>query len=148
MRTTDTLILGGGQAGLALSRCLTALGRDHLVIERGRTAERWHSERWDSLRLLTPNWMTRLPYLSFRGKDPDGFLPARQVDAFLRGYASSFDAPVIENAAVISVRRPDERYRVETASGMWAADHVVVATGHAAIPIVATFGRDLASDIT
>jgi putative flavoprotein involved in K+ transport len=148
MFSTNTVIVGGGQAGLAVSRLLTERSHDHVVLERGRIGQRWISGSWDSLRLLTPNWMTRLPYLSFRGKDPDGFLPARQVDAFLRGYASSFDAPVIENAAVISVRRPDERYRVETASGMWAADHVVVATGHAAIPIVATFGRDLASDIT
>ena len=61
MTTTDTLIIGAGQAGLAVSRCLTDRGHDHVVIERGRIAERWHSERWDSLRLLTPNWMTRLP---------------------------------------------------------------------------------------
>ena len=63
MRTTDTVVIGAGQAGLAMSRCLTDRGVDHVVLERGRVAERWRSERWDSLRLLTPNWMTRLPGL-------------------------------------------------------------------------------------
>ena len=84
MHTTDTLIIGAGQAGLAVSRCLTDLGRDHVVLERGRVAERWHSERWDSLRLLTPNWMTRLPGLALRGPDPDGFMTAAEVADVLR----------------------------------------------------------------
>ena len=72
MRTTDTLIIGAGQAGLAMSRHLTEAGRDHVVLERGRTAERWRSERRDSLRLLTPNWATRLPGWEYRGPDPQG----------------------------------------------------------------------------
>jgi hypothetical protein len=97
MRTTDTLILGGGQAGLALSRCLTARGRDHLVIERGRIAERWRSERWDSLHLLTPNWMTRLPGWSYEGPDPDGFMAATAPRWIAGG---SFDAPVHEHTEV------------------------------------------------
>ncbi len=72
MRTTNTLILGGGQAGLAMSRWLTELGCDHLVVEQGRIAERWHSQRWNSLRLLTPNWMTRLPGWAYDGPTPTG----------------------------------------------------------------------------
>ena len=63
MQRTDVAIVGAGQAGLAMSHCLSARGVDHVVLERGRVAERWRSERWDSLRLLTPNWMTRLPGL-------------------------------------------------------------------------------------
>ena len=76
MRTTDTLVIGAGQAGLAMSRCLADRGVDHVVLERGRVAERWRSERWDSLRLLSPNWMSRLPGWSYTGPDPHGFMTA------------------------------------------------------------------------
>ena len=79
MRTTDTVVIGAGQAGLAMSRCLAERGVDHVVLERGRVAERWRSERWDSLRLLSPNWMTRLPGWSYRGADPHGFMTAAEV---------------------------------------------------------------------
>jgi putative flavoprotein involved in K+ transport len=70
MRQTDAIIIGAGQAGLALSHCLGRLGIEHLVLERGQVAERWRSERWDSLRLLTPNWMNRFPGWSYQGTDP------------------------------------------------------------------------------
>jgi putative flavoprotein involved in K+ transport len=145
MLSTNTVIIGGGQAGLAVSRLLTARNHDHVVLEKGRIGERWISGSWDSLRLLTPNWMIRLPYLRFAGTDPSGFLPARQVADFLRGYATNFESPVIEHATVISLQRPDERYRVETSCGTWSADNVVVATGHAAIPAIPSFDRNLAS---
>ena len=70
MRTIDTVVIGAGHAGLAVSRCLTDAGRDHVVLERGRLGERWRSARWDSLRLLTPNWMTRLPGWRTRARTP------------------------------------------------------------------------------
>ncbi len=76
MTAIDTVVIGAGHAGLAVSRLLTAAGRDHVVLERGRVAERWRSERWDSLHLLTPNWMTRLPGQPYGGPDPDAFMPA------------------------------------------------------------------------
>ena len=79
MRTTDTLVIGAGQAGLAMSRCLAERGVDHVVLERGRVAERWRTERWDSLRLLSPNWMSRLPGWSYAGPDPHGFMTAGEV---------------------------------------------------------------------
>ena len=84
MPTTDTIVIGAGQAGLAASRCLSDRGVDHVVLERGRVAERWRSERWDSLRLLTPNWMSRLPGWSYAGADPDGYMTAAEVAAYLR----------------------------------------------------------------
>ena len=84
MPTIDTIVIGAGQAGLAASRCLTDRGVDHVVLERGRVAERWRSERWDSLRLLTPNWMTRLPGWSYAGPDPHGFMTAAEVAAYFR----------------------------------------------------------------
>ena len=126
MRTTNTLILGGGQAGLALSRCLTALGCDHLVIERGRIAERWHSERWNSLRLLTPNWMTRLPGWAYDGPDPDGFMTAPEVASFFGRYAASFAAPVHQHTTVQHVTTDADGFVVTTSDGssvptMWSS---------------------------
>ena len=76
MNTIDTVVIGAGHAGLAVSRLLTDVGRDHVVLDRGRVGERWRTERWDSLRLLTPNWMTRLPSWQHRGADPDRFMSA------------------------------------------------------------------------
>ena len=89
---TDTLVIGAGQAGLAMSRCLSDRGREHLVLERGRVAQRWRSERWDSFTLLSPNWQTRLPGHRYRGPDPDGFMAGSEVAAFLEHYARG--APV------------------------------------------------------
>src|SRR5688572_30236026 len=74
MHATDVAIIGGGQAGLAMSRCLFDRGIDHLVFERGEIGCRWQSHAWDSLRLLTPNWMNVLPRAPFEGNDPDGFM--------------------------------------------------------------------------
>ena len=93
-RTTDVVVIGGGQAGLAMSRCLTDRSIDHVVLERGATANAWRTERWDSLRLLTPNWMSRLPGWTYRGDDPDGYLCAAGVADHLDAYRRSFDAPV------------------------------------------------------
>ena len=73
MHTIDTVVIGAGHAGLAVSRLLTGAGRDHVVLDRGRVGERWRTERWDSLHLLTPNWMTRLPGWCYGGPDPDGY---------------------------------------------------------------------------
>ena len=85
MNTIDTVVIGAGHAGLAVSRLLTEAGREHVVLDRGRVAERWRTQRWDSLHLLSPNWMNRLPgrYQSDCGRrDPDGFMSAGQfVDA-------------------------------------------------------------------
>ena len=83
MKHVQTIIIGGGQAGLAMSRCLTDRGADHLVLERGRLAERWRGERWESLRLLTPRWQTRLPGWSYQGPDPDGFMSREPAVALL-----------------------------------------------------------------
>jgi len=74
MQRISVVVIGAGQAGLAISHCLAGRGVPHVVLERGRIAERWRSERWDSLLLLTPNWMTRLPGWSYRGSEPDSFM--------------------------------------------------------------------------
>ena len=92
MKRTHTLVIGGGQAGLAMSSSLLHRGIDHVVLERGRVAERWRSERWDSLRLLTPNWQSRLPGYRYEGDDPDGFRSMPEVVAFMEGYARTIAA--------------------------------------------------------
>src|SRR4051794_5885502 len=143
MQHIPALVIGAGQAGLAMSYCLTARGIDHVVLERGRVAERWRSERWDSLRLLSPNWMTRLPGWSYQGSDPDGFMPASDFARYLQGYAAASVAPVRTGTTVQSVRRDALGYRVETDRGIWSAQSVVIATGYCGTPAVPSVAREL-----
>jgi len=143
MRRTTVVVIGGGQAGLATSACLTERNIDHVVLERGRIAERWRSERWDSLRLLTPRWQTRLPGFRYRGSDPDGFMTMAETIAMFERYASQIRAPVETETIVRRVSHGPFGYRVETDRGEWRADHVVVATGHAAQPVVPGWAAEL-----
>ena len=147
MHRTSTIIIGGGQAGLAASRCLTDRSIDHVVLERGRVAERWRTERWDSLRLLTPNWQSRLPGWTYQGSDPDGYMSMPEVVEYLERYSRSFDAPVLTGTAVTSVSVVDGGYRVVTDSGVWVASNVVIATGQCGRPLVPELGRELPDDI-
>lgn len=146
MHHVDTIVIGGGQAGLALSRCLTDLGLDHLVLERGRIAQRWY-ERWSSLRLLTPNWMTRLPHGGYTGPDPDGFMTAAETAAFFTRYATSFQAPVLEHAEVVRVAGHGHHYTVDTTAGRFRAANVVLATGWCDEPAVPAVARRLAPSV-
>ncbi len=147
MNRTDTVVIGGGQAGLAMSRCLTERGIEHVVLERGRVGERWRSERWESLRLLTPNWQSRLPGWSYQGPDPDGYMSRQEVIAYLDGYARSFSAPVETGVAVTSVRRDGRDYQVETDRGDWRSANLVIATGNCDRPLVPEFAARLPRDI-
>ena len=147
MRQTDAIIIGAGQAGLAMSYCLGRLGIDNVVLERGRLAERWRSERWDSLRLLTPNWMSRFPGWSYRGADPDGFMTKQEFVAYLEDYANAASLPVITGATVQSVRHVPGGYRVESDLGVWHAPGVVIATGHCDVPFVPEMARQLPASI-
>src|SRR3954449_8337245 len=103
MRTT-TVIIGGGQAGLAMSRRLSDRSIDHVVLERAEVANTWRTERWDSLRLLTPNWQCRLPGHAYAGDDPDGFMTMSEVVELIAGYAKAIAAPVQAGTTVTSVR--------------------------------------------
>lgn len=129
MRRVETLVVGAGQAGLAVSRCLTEHGAEHVLVEQGRVAERWRTARWDSLRLITPNWMNRLPAWSYAGIDPDGYMSAAEFAGYLTGYAGSFAAPVHENTTVERVEVHADALRVVTGQQTWLARNVVVATG-------------------
>lgn len=131
---TDVTIIGAGQAGLAMSHCLTREGIDHVVLERGGTANAWRSERWDSLRLLTPNWMSRLPGFHYDGPDPDGYMTAAQVGDHLEAYRSSFDAPVRHETSVENLSPTDDGYRLQTTTGPLTSSAVVIATGACGTP--------------
>ena len=143
----ETVVVGAGQAGLALSRHLTDRGRDHVLLERGRVAERWHSERWDSFTLLTPNWLTRLPGWRYSGPDPDGFLDRKGIQEFFAGYARSFAAPVRTGVTVTGVRPNARGWVVRTDAGELHAHNVVVATGHLDRPAVPSLHRALPRDL-
>lgn len=147
MDTIHTIVIGAGQAGLALSRCLTDRGIEHVLLERGKVAQRW-SERWDSLCLLSPNWMTRLPEWQYRGDDPDGFMKRDEVIRFLNDYARSFGAPVEEETEVLSVSAWNDAWRVVTNRGSWRARNVVIATGHCQEPRIPACARDLSPSVT
>ncbi|MGE3507354.1 MAG: NAD(P)-binding domain-containing protein [Vicinamibacterales bacterium] len=147
MRRTDTVIVGGGQAGLAMSRCLSDQGVDHVVFERGRLVERWRSERWDSLRLLTPNWQTRLPGYVYEGPDPDGFMTAAEVVSFLERFAATLRAPVYCDTAVTDVRPRNEGFHVTTTAGEWQARSVVIATGDCATPLIPAVAGGLSPEL-
>ena len=148
MRRTDTLVIGGGQAGLAVSWHLTERGVDHQVLERGSVAQSWSGERWDSLRMITPNWMSELPGWSYRGDDPDGYMTGADVARYLQHYRQSFAAPVREGIEVRSVRRGPGGFEVRTSDGAWLARDVVIATGATGRPHVPQAAADVASSVT
>jgi putative flavoprotein involved in K+ transport len=148
MYRTSVVVIGAGQAGLAVSHLLSAAGTDHVVLERGRAAARWDAHAWQSLRLLTPNWMSRLPGHRYRGPDPDGFMRAKEVGGYLRSYAALAAAPVTEGAEVTSVQHSAGGYRITTTAGTWTAVSVVLATGWCDLPYVPGMASRLDSRIT
>ncbi|OXY81288.1 flavin-containing monooxygenase [Oceanimonas doudoroffii] len=140
--TTDTLVVGAGQAGVAMSEHLTKLGVPHLVLERNRIAERWRTERWDSLVANGPAWHDRFPGLEFDDLNPDAFAPKERVAAYFEAYAKKFNAPVRTGVEVKKVTRNADRpgFTVDTSIGEIQANRVVAATGpfqRPAIPPIA-----------
>ena len=135
MRVT-TVVIGAGHAGLAMSHCLTARSIDHVILERGEVAHSWKHERWDSLRLLTPNWLSRLPGQDDAGDDPDGFRTMPETIDFIERYAAAISAPVRTHTTVSSVRRTDEGYVVTTDQDTWRCRTLVLATGACNVPCV------------
>ena len=111
MHTVTVVVIGAGHAGLAASRCLSDRAIDHVVLERGAVAQTWRTERWDSLRLLTPNWQSRLPGFAYQGDDPDGYRTLPEVIGFLAAYAQTIAAPVRTHTTVTSVRRSNSTSR-------------------------------------
>ncbi|RJT31956.1 FAD-dependent oxidoreductase [Mesorhizobium waimense] len=136
MKQTDVVIVGGGQAGLALSHCLGRKGIAHAVLERGRIGERWRAQTWHSLRLLTPNWLNGLPGSPYAGADPDGFMTRDAFVESLEAYARQWQAPLECGVEVISSRRNGSGFALRTNAGDWSAKAVVVATGHCDRPVI------------
>ena len=136
--TIDTLVIGAGQAGVAMSEHLTRVAIPHLVLEKHRIAERWRSGRWDSLVANGPAWHDRFPNMAFPETGPDGFPPKDEVAAYFETYAKRFDAPIRCGVAVNLVERLDGRpgFRVETSAGPMEAQRIVVATGPFQRPVV------------
>ena len=147
MRTT-AIVIGAGHAGLAMSRCLADHSIDHVVLERGEVANSWQTERWDSLRLLTPNWMSRLPGYGYEGDDPDGYRTMPQTIAFIRRYAEVIAAPVQTRVTATSVRRNDAGYRVVTNQGDWQCRVVVLATGACNLPSIPAYADAIPSTVS
>ena len=112
MKSATAIIIGAGHSGLAMSWHLTARSIDHVVLERGEVAHSWRTERWDSLRLLTPNWQSRLPGHAYAGADQDGFMTMSEVVHFLQHYAELSRAPVMSGVRVTRVRRDGEGYEL------------------------------------
>jgi len=140
----ETLIIGGGQAGLTMSHSLTQRGRPHLVLEQGRIAERWRSQRWDSLRFQLPNWSVRLPNFPFPHADSDGFATTSEIVDYLTAYAAFAAAPVRCGIAVTSLRGRDgaSGFIAETSDGAIGAANVVIATGPYQRPVIPSLLRD------
>jgi putative flavoprotein involved in K+ transport len=123
-----------------MSRCLAERSIEHVVLERGEVANSWKTERWDSLRLLTPNWQSRLPGYGYDGDDPDGYRTMPETIGFIERYADVISAPVQTNTRVSLVRRSGDGYEVVTDQGDWQCQAVVLATGAcniAQVPAVA-----------
>jgi len=148
VRFATTIIIGAGQSGLAMSSHLTARSIDHVVLERGEVANSWRTERWDSLRLLTPNWQSRLPGFAYSGDDPDGFMTMPEVVRFLQRYAELSLAPIVTGTRVTRVRQEDGGYQVATSQGPWRCRKLVIASGACNLASIPSLSAALPAKVT
>jgi putative flavoprotein involved in K+ transport len=133
----SSVIVGGGQAGLSMSACLSQRGIDHLVIEKRTALHTWRTERWDSFCLVTPNWQCRLPGHPYDGADPHGFMKKHEIIAYVDAFLAKVRAPLLEGTVVQrAVPRTCGGFDVTTSNGFFTTDHLVVATGGYHNPII------------
>lgn len=145
----DVVIVGAGQAGLALSWLLKQDDVDHVLLERDEIAHEWSDSRWENFTLVTPNWQCRLPGFPYRGPDPDGFMTRDAVIAYLRAYVDHFGPPAREHTPVTSLaERDDGSYLLDTPNGVLTADQVVIATGGYHLPVIPGFAERIPTAVT
>ena len=143
-----TVVIGAGHMGLAASRCLNERAIDHVVLERGEVANSWRRERWDSLRLLTPNWQSRLPGFCYDGPDPDGYMTMREVIDFISRFAVWSGAPVRTHTTVTHVQRTGAGYSVSTSSGELRCRTIMIASGACNKPSVPAVAKAVPPSIS
>jgi len=145
----DTVIIGGGQAGLAVSYCLSQHDRPHIILEQAaRAGSAWREGRWDSFTAVTPNWGLRLPGAEYQGDDPDGFLPRDGIVAYLEQYITRFHLPIRYGVRVTSVEQTGAGYRIETDEITYTAANVIIATGLFQQPRIPSCGTGLPPELT
>jgi putative flavoprotein involved in K+ transport len=148
IRSVTTIVIGAGHAGLAMSRCLADRSIDHIVLERGEVGHSWRTERWDSLRLLTPNWQSRLPGFRYSGDDPDGYRTLPEVIDFIAAYAKAISAPVRTHTKVTAVRVTGTGYLVRTDRDDWQCRTLVLASGACNTADIPAFADRLPASVT
>src|ERR1700712_4092624 len=155
-RHVSVAVVGGGQAGLSMSRLLVDVGIEHVVLERDRVAAEWRERRWDSFSLVPPNWQCQPPSWPYRGDAPDGFMVRDEIVAYLEGYAASFDPPLHEGVAVTGLRRSTNGaasdgsgagFVADVPGGQVTADAVVLATGPYQVPRIPRLAERLPARI-
>jgi putative flavoprotein involved in K+ transport len=145
----DTVIIGGGHAGLTMSYFLSERGLEHVIVERGRVGERWISERWDSFHFQFPNWTIELPGYKYQTEDPDGFVPGREIIRFIQEYADFIKAPVRSGVDVTALENSSNSmpYLLRTNAGAIETSNVVIATGQRQRGVIPPFSSDVPNDI-
>jgi putative flavoprotein involved in K+ transport len=145
----EVIVVGGGQAGLAVSWCLGERGVDHVVLERDRIAHTWRTQRWDSFCLVTPNYQCRLPGHPYPGDDPDGFMVKDEIIDYVESYAASFSPPLYEGVGVTEVAAAlGGGFRVRTTRGVLTAENIVLAVGGYHVPTFPAMSEQLPEHVT
>jgi len=145
----DTIIVGGGQAGLSASWHLKTTGREHIVLDRGRIGDTWRN-RWDNFCLVTPNHLCQLPDFSYEGSDPHGFMLRDQIVEYVERFAASFDPPYRGGIEVERISAGDGhgRFRLETSAGEFRAENLIVTVGTHQHPNIPGWDQHLSAEIT